>query len=451
MPGVVLADWREEYAYTLGLQAYIYGIPWVFLPQLRWQWVTQPVNPEKTPYASLGRFWHMKALADAQYRDGGFPNNDTLYSVAWVDVRRGPVILSHPDMGDRYFAFELASLDSDNFAYVGTRTTGQRAGYYAIVGAGWHGTLPDGVATLERTRTPSVLILGRTQVDGPADVANVRVLQAQYRLTSLARWGLPPTRAAEDHHAWRPFDPKVDPLAAWKTMNRAMTEEPPETRHAALLKLFATIGVGPGQRVDRMPAATKRGLARAAAVGPKLLAAALDASLGKRVNGWQYPPPTIGRAGLHDDFLTRAALQCATGMIANDPDEALFLSAGTDGEGRPLSGTMRYSLHFAPDGLPPVGAFWSLTMYGPDHNLVDNPLDRYSIGSRTPALRRDADGGLTIYVQHVKPEGDWISNWLPAPAGPFNLILRLYLPAREIVEQTWQPPEIAQSVLAAVG
>ena len=138
----VVTDWREEYAYTLGLQAYIYGFPWVFLPQLRWQWVTQPAQSEMTPSAALNHFWHAKTLADATYRDGGCPDHDEMYSIAWVDVRKEPVILSHPDMGERYYSFQLASLDSDNFAYVGKRTTGPHDGHFAIVGPGWKGSLP---------------------------------------------------------------------------------------------------------------------------------------------------------------------------------------------------------------------------------------------------------------------------------------------------------------------
>ena len=440
-----MTDWREEYAYTLGLQAYIYGFPWVFLPQLRWQWVTQPAQSEMTPYAALNHFWHAKALADATYRDGGSPNNDTMYSIAWVDVREESVVLSHPDMGERYYTFELASLDSDNFAYVGTRTTGSPAGHYAIVGPGWKGSLPPGVNALAPSRTPSVLILGRTLVDGPQDVANVRALQAHYQLTPLSLWGQPGAQVPEDRHVWQPFNPKTDPLAAWKTMNRAMTEEPPEARHAALLKLFATIGVGPNQQVERLDEASQRGLARAAEEGPKLLAAVItQGGSSKWVNGWLYPPPIMGRAGLHDDFLTRAAIQCLGGIIANDPEEAVYLNVQTDGQGQPLTGDKRYRLHFAPDGLPKVNAFWSLTLYGKDNNLVANPLNRYSIGDRTPGLRRDPDGGLTLSVQSDPPGAEQASNWLPAPKAPFYLILRTYLPAREIVEQTWQPPALQE-------
>lgn len=257
------ATWKERYAYSLGLQAYVFGFPYIYLPALRWSWVTQP-KPEvsTTPYAPLNHFHHVRTLADATYRDGGSPNNDTLYSIACVDVRQEPVILSHPGMGERYFTFELASLDSDNFAYVGKRTTGGRAGSFAITGPDWVGALPDGVEALEPSRTGSVLMLGRTLVDDPQDALEVHRLQDQYTLIPLSYWGKQNAELPARRDAWMPVNPRTDPLAEWKTMNRAMTEDPPETRLAPLLGLFEKIGVGPGQDVDRQDDATKRGLAR---------------------------------------------------------------------------------------------------------------------------------------------------------------------------------------------
>jgi hypothetical protein len=228
-------DWREEYAYTLGIQAYVFGFPWVYLPLIRWLWVTQPKNPERIPYAPLNRFWHARSLLDASYRDGGSPNNDTLYSMAWIDLRREPVILSVPEVGDPYYTMELAGMDSDNFAYVGTRTTGGGAGIYAIIPSDWQGEVPEAVQRLEPSRTPFVLVLGRTLVTGPADLPAVHALQDAYTLTPLGRWGQPPADLPEDRDVAQPFDAQADPLADWKTMNQTMTENPPEARHAPLL------------------------------------------------------------------------------------------------------------------------------------------------------------------------------------------------------------------------
>ena len=446
-PGKVAeaVDWKEQYAYSLGLQAYVFGFPYIYLPSLRWSWVTVPKPPGgATPYAPVNHFHHVRNVADASYRDGGSPNNDTLYSIAWVDVGREPVILSHPDMGDRYFTFQLASLDSDNFAYVGKRTTGSKAGSFAIVGPHWKGKLPPGIQLLAASRTPTVLILGRTLVDGPGDVATVNALQDRYSLVPLSFWGKKNLTLPESRDIWAPFDPKTDPLAEWKTMNLAMTEEPPESRLKPLLATFSRIGVGPGQNVDAMDAATRRGLERAAVDGRKLLGEAIrSGELGKRVNGWNIPPPAFGRAGLVDDFLLRGSLQCLGGIVANDPEEAVYFNTAVDANGNPLTSSHSYTIRFAPGQLPDVGAFWSITMYDPTYNLTQNPINRYSIGNRTQGLRKDADGGLTVYVGPTAPGGERDANWLPSPAsGGFLVIMRTYMPGPDIVQQKWAPPPI---------
>ena len=438
------ADWRETYAYTLGSQAFVYGFPWVFLPQIRYDWVTQPRNPKWVPYAPLNQFWNSKELATAKYRDGGSPNNDTLYSMAVLDLAKEPLILSVPDVSERYYAFEIASADSDNFAYVGTRATGDKAGHYAIVGPDWKGSLPDGVQLLPASRTNSALMFGRTLVYDQADLANVHKLQAQYRLTPLSQWGMSnPPKPADDRNVWQPFDPKADPLAAFKTMNKAMTENPPSEDHKSMVANFASIGVGPGQDVSKMDAATQRGLARAAVDGMKVLRGAISTGLGKKVNGWTYPPASFGRAGLHDDFLLRASLQCLGGIIANDPAEAIYMNTFFDVEGNKLSGDKRYVVHFPAGQLPDVKAFWSLTMYGPDNNFVENPINRYKLGSYPKgAMKMDADGGLTLYLQNTSPGKDKDSNWLPAPKEGFYLVLRTYLPGPSLISQEWVPPAV---------
>jgi hypothetical protein len=440
-------DWREHYAYTLGMQAFIFGFPYVYLPSLRWDWVTQPKRPGSiTPYAPLNHFFHVRKLADASYRDGGSPNEDTLYSMAWVDVAKEPIILSHPDMGNRYFTFELASIDSDNFAYVGQRTTGGNAGSYAIVGPDWQGTLPDGVKALPPSRTPTVLIIGRTLIDGSADAPAVNALQDQYTLIPLSFWGKKNSELPQNRDVWKPFDPKTDPLAEWKTMNRAMTENPPEARLAKLIELFAKVGVGPGQDIDKQGDATKRGLARAAIDARKLLNEVIvSGALGKRVNNWNIPPRTFGRAGLADDFLLRASLQCLGGIIANEPEEAVYYNTTMDASGNPFDGARAYTIRFAADQLPKVGGFWSITLYDPSYNFTDNPINRYSIGDRTQGLKKDPDGGLTFYIQSTSPGEDKESNWLPSTSsGPFVLIMRTYIPGAEIIEQKWAPPPVIE-------
>lgn len=437
-------SFRETYAYTLGIQAYIFAFPYSYNAELRWLWVTQPVNPQRIPYAPLNQFWHNRDLADATYRNGGTPNNDTLYSIAWLDLAKEPLVLSVPDVPNRYYVMEMASMDSDNFAYVGSRTTGPKAGNYLIAGPDWKGDVPAGLTLLPASRTNAALIIGRTLISNAADKANVHALQDRYRLTPLSQWGQPAAQRAEDRSVWKPYDRKADPLNEWKTINRVMAENPPEARLAAWMAQLASIGVGPGLDIDKLDAATRRGLARAAVDGRKLIKQAAEAGFGRLLlNGWEIQPLHFGRLGLSDQYLTRAAIQSMGGIIANDMDEAAYISAHNDGAGNRLDGSrQRYQIHFAPQDLPDAKAFWSLSMYDESTNFVANPINRYAIGDRSPGLHKDADGGLTLYLQADDPGPQKQANWLPIPRAPFYATFRAYVPGEAIVQRRWVPPAI---------
>jgi hypothetical protein len=436
------SDWRAEYTYSLGLQAFIYGFPYVYSAQVRYNWVMQqPPNPKVTPYmGAVNRFWHASQVTTADWRDGGSPNNDTLYSLAWVDVTDEPVILSHPDIpDDRYYTFQFSAMHSDNFAYVGRRTTGNQAGNYAITGPDWEGQLPDDVAALPQSPTPWLLIAGRTLVDGPDDVPNVQALQKEYHLTPLSLWGTD-REVPERRDVVQPFDQEKDPLAPWKTLNAVFAENPPPSKHELLIKQFAMIGIGPGLDIEEQDDVAKENLVRAAAAGKQLLDQNFKSGWSTTlINGWRYPSPHEGRAG--DDFLLRAVWQSLAGIVANDPEEAVYLLAQQDGDGEALTGANSYEMHFAPGHEPPVDAFWSLTMYS-NYNLVANPIDRYSLGDRSKGLKRDIDGGLTFYIQHESPGEEKEINWLPAPEGPFVLILRMYQPHQEVIDAKWEAPPL---------
>lgn len=429
-------DWREVNAYTLGVQAYLYAFPWAYMPEARWL-RTEPINFQ------ANRFFHVRKLEDAAHLSGGAPNNDTLYSRVWVYLKDEPVILSVPEIADRYYTMEIVDFMGDNFAYVGLRTTGTKAGNYAIVGPGWKGELPAGVKLLPASATPWATILGRTFLKDEKDLKNVFAIQDQYKLTPLSQWGKPDAKPPVIPAIWKPLDPKVDPLAEWKTINRAMVDIPPPAREADLLQAYARIGVGPGLDVERQDESTKRGLARAAVDGKKIIADAFAAGYTQKdVNGWSYPPPATGRPTPTRDWLFRG-MQMLAGFVANDPDEAVYLNVSLDGDRKPLSGQNRYVIHFKKDGQPKVKAFWSITMYNLKYNLVANPINRYSLGDRSGMKTAD-DGSLTIYVQKDSPGADKEANWLPAPEGNFFLIMRTYLPSEEIVNQTWQPPSVTR-------
>ena len=179
-------DWQREYAYSLGVAALVYGFPYVYGATTRHKWVTTPQDPQHVPYAAVNHFWHAPNVLDATYQDGGCPNNDTLYSVAWLDLTDEPIILSHPDMADRYFTFELASMTSDNFDYVGQRVTGSKAGHYLIAGPGWTGETPEGVTKVFHAETELMLAVYRTQLFNPADLDNVKQIQAGYKAQTLS-------------------------------------------------------------------------------------------------------------------------------------------------------------------------------------------------------------------------------------------------------------------------
>ncbi|UUO07692.1 DUF1254 domain-containing protein [Blastopirellula sp. J2-11] len=440
---VATSAWKEEYARSVGITAYTYAFPYYYNAQLRWKWVAEPSEKGKSAYAAVNHFFHAKRLTTAKYRDGGSPNNDTLYSIAWVDVSREPVILSIPDMADRYYSFEFAAFNSDNFASVGQRTNGSGPGNFAIVGPDFADALPSGVIALAKSPTPWVLVMGRTLVYSPQDVMYVRELQAQYKLTPLSYWGKNNVSLPETRDVWQPLDPANDPLAVWKTINRALSENPPPKTQQGLIDLFATLKIGPGQNVAKLDPAYQAGLARAAVDGQKILEKALlDDPDAVVINGWKYPPPALGRAGDKGEYLVRAAQQSLGGIVASDPAESVFLVAHVDAEGKKLTGAKKYELSFPPGKLPPAKAFWSITMYSGDANLVENPLERYSITSRMISAKSDKNEGVKILIQHEALSGAAAKNWLPAPQGSFYLILRTYNPDAEIVEQIWTPPAI---------
>ena len=436
-------SWREQYAYSMGMAAYPYVFPYLNMPKLRWMWTTQPRDPLNTPYMAINHFWHATRLSNAEYRDGGSPNNDTLYSTAWVNVGEEPVILSHPDMGDRYFTFQLAGFDADNFGYVGQRATGSAAGHFAIVGPNFKGELPPGVQALPPAPMPWVLIAGRTLVDGEQDLPNVHALQKQYRLTPLSYWGKPEAELPVSHDIWAPYSNKQDPLASWRTINRAMTESPPPQDESALLDFLAEVHIGPGQDLDTLDEESKRGLARAAKDAHQMLIRMRkDPPGGSYVNGWRRGPEYAGHKGTVGEYLDRG-ISNFKGIVGNDQVEAKYYQVRTDKNGKFLDGSRHvYELTFPEGEEPPADAFWSITIYDDTTNLVDNPLDRYSLGDRTPGVKRNRDGSLTIYIQFQSPGANKVSNWLPAPDGQFMISLRIYRPQQVVLDGSWTPPAL---------
>ncbi len=427
-------DWREQNAYTLGAQAYIYAFPWSYMAEARWT-RSEPVGHQ------ANRFDQVRKLEDASHLTGGAPNNDTLYSRAWVYLKDEPVILTVPAITDRYHSVEMADFMDDNFAYVGRRATGDDAGNFAIVGPGWKGTLPAGVTALPPSSTPWAFVLVRTYIKDASDLNAACAIQYKYGLTPLSQWGNAEVTTPKGAEIWQPLDRDADPLNEWRTINRAMLEIPARRArrgHASVLCPHRHRAGArcrrPGCQHEAGPGAGRR---RRSQDHRRRVHGRIRADGGQRL---ELSAPATARLTPTRDWLMRA-IQPAAGFVVNDPVEATYLNVSVDGDGKPLTGTTRYVIHFAKGGEPKVKAFWSVTMYNTKYNLVANPIGRYSIGDRS-GMKPDADGGLTIYVQKDLPGADKESDWLPTPYGQFFMILRTYLPADDIVTQTWQPPKI---------
>lgn len=371
------------------------------------------------------------------------PNNDTFYSRALLDLRNEPVVLEVPEIDRRYYSFQLVDMRTDNLDYVGTRATGNKAGRYLIAGPDWQGELPAGFSAMIRSASRLVFLLGRTEVKGEADQKDAAKVLMGYALQPLSKVlgsAAPPTLPALQLPVYQ--DTKQgSALALFNSFNAlaALHEWNPNER--AKLQRFAAIGLKPGVAFEP-PADLSEAIAQGAEAGREQVRTA-SSKVSVEQQGWFQSPTNIGKFG--DDDLTRAAVAWRY-IYANDPVEAVYPMALHDAQGQVLDGQKSYRLHFAAGQLPPVDAFWSLTLYdGKTQLLAANPIQRYALGDRSPDLRYDPDGGLTLILQPAAPAQAQQSNWLPTPDGQFNLLLRLYLPKAAALDGSYQMPTIART------
>jgi hypothetical protein len=435
----------ESGANEIAADAYVFGYPLVLMDVTRRAMTAVPA-PSKTS-APVNQFAHVREFPDASFTDVVSPNADTLYSSAWLDLAAEPMVLSVPETGKRYYLMELLDAWTNVFGSPGTRTTGNGKQDFAITGPKWTGTLPSGMTEI-KAPTNMVWIIGRTQTNGKDDYAAVHAVQDQYALTPLSAWKTayrPPTDVPVEANVDIKTPPvaqvaKMDAPAFFGRLNALMIANPPSAGDAPAIARFASVGVGPGRALD------PKGLDSALDAGMKAaqmrIEGALRKPLGLLTNGWDVPPANTGR--YETDYLLRALIATA-GLGANIPGDAIYPHCTKDFDGEPLTGVTRYTMRFGKGALPPVKAFWSLTMYNATQAFVDNPLNRYAIGDRDK-LASDEDGSVTLYIQHESPGADKESNWLPAPADSFNLVLRLYWPSEEILDGTWRPPAVEKEV-----
>jgi hypothetical protein len=375
------------------------------------------------------------------------PNFDTLYSSGWVDLTKEPVIVSVPDTGGRYYLLPMLDMWTDVFASPGWRTTGTEAHSWALVPPGWTGTLPDGVDRIDAP-TAYVWIIGRTKTDGPADYDAVHKIQAGFRLTPLSRWGKPaePVSGSVDASVDMKTPPKVqvDTMPADKYFAYAaevMKVQRPHLTDQPIVALMRRIGIEPGKSFDaaKLDPVVRQALATAPEDGQQLMAWKVK-SLARVVNYWSMNTDTMG---VYGDYYLKRAIVAQLGLGANVPEDAIYPLNLGDETGKPLDGASKYVLHFDKGATPPVGAFWSVTLYDPDGFQVANPLNRFAVSSWMP-FHTNPDGSLDLWFQNENPGPAKEANWLPAPKGPFTLTMRLYAPKDEALTGQWNPPPVSR-------
>jgi hypothetical protein len=441
--GLVPFEGLEDF--VLATDAYIYGYPLVTMEMTR-RIVTNVPQVEGTR-GPMGQLIKLRQYPDASFRDVTAPNADTLYTTAFFDVGKEPWVLSIPDMKGRYFLMPMLDGWTDVFQVPGTRTTGTGAQTCAITGPGWAGSLP---AEVKHYKSPTsiVWLLGRIYCTGtPEDYAAVHALQDQINLVPLSAYGKSYEAPAgkvdpliDMKTAVRDQVNRMDAVAYFTLLAQLMKANPPAAADAPELARFARIGLVAGQDFDASKLAADFAKRIPEIAFDRIM---LQFKLNKEVkdvNGWGYTTKT-GTYGT--DYLMRA-LVTAIGLGANRPQDAIYPTSLKDAEGRAYDGANKYIVHFAPGELPPAEGFWSITMYDANYFFVANPIDRYSISARQN-LKRNADGSVDLYVQKDSPGADKESNWLPAPAGKFILMMRIYWPSESdpsILDGSWVIPPV---------
>jgi hypothetical protein len=354
-------------------------------------------------------------------------------------------VIDAPATGGRYSILQLIDAYTNDFAYVGVGAERDSAESVAIVPPGWSGALPDGLRRVD-SPTNLVWLLGRTLIDGQADLPAARQILSGYAVTPLDRWAAGARSAPLILNAFPrrlTTPPLPTGLAFYDALGQNLAANPPPVGDACALQAFSAVGIGAGQTPSTTAdALSARALSAAAASGPRLVDAASTAlrrESQRRHNGWDQLVRDTGRFG--SDYVGRA-VTAHVGLAANTPDQAVYPNTDTDSRGRPLAGRHDYVVSFPRGGLPPVHAFWSLTLYGANRYFARNAIDRYGLGDRTRGLRYGPGRSLQILVQHRPPPRRGRSNWLPAPSGRFFLYLRLYEPEPPAVDGRWTPQTV---------
>lgn len=434
-----------EEARAIAKEAYIYGFPMVDDYRIEHAYFVDTKSPEyKGPWNHLVNIARVYTPADTAIQSA---NSDTPYSFIGLDLRAEPIVLTVPPIEkDRYFSIQFIDAYTFNFAYIGSRATGNDGGSFLIAGPGWKGETPKGVKEVIRSETELVLAAYRTQLFNPDDLDNVKKIQAEYKAEPLSKFldqTAPAAAPAIDFiKPLSPGDERTSP-EFFNIVNFLLQFCPTDPSETDLMARFAKIGVGAGKTINvsspEMKVAIEQGMADAWAD--------LD-DLRKQIDAGKI---TFGelfgtREYLKNNYLYRMGA-AVLGIYGNSKQEAMYPVYAVDTEGKKLDGASKYTVHFEAGELPPVHAFWSLTMYElPQSLLVANPINRYLLNSpMLPQFVKDTDGGLTFYIQNESPGKDKEPNWLPAPKGPFVIAMRLYWPKPEALDGTWKQPPMKRS------
>jgi hypothetical protein len=437
----------EQEAHAIGVDAYLYFYPLITMD------VTRKVFTNVEPGKENGRgpmnaFWNVPIYPPAGDKGVVRYNFDTLYSPAWLDLTKEPMVVSVPDTSGRYYLLPMLDMWTDVFASPGWRTTGTHAGSFLIAPPNWSGTVPSGMTRIDAP-TPIVWIIGRTKTDGPSDYDAVHKIQAGYKVTPLSQWGKSPTAPTVT------IDPAVDMKTPPKVQVDAMSAEryfayaaellkaiPPHITDQPMIAQLEKIGFEPGKSfdLDKADPAIRKAFVGAPADAKQLMTWKIP-TLARVANGWSMNTDTMG---VYGNYYLKRAIVAQVGLGANLPEDAIYPLNLADSTGRPLDGANKYTLHFDKGDTPPANAFWSVTLYDAEGFQVANPLNRFNISSWMP-FKYNADGSLDLYFQNESPGADKETNWLPAPKGAFNLTMRLYAPKAEALTGKWNPPPVTRA------
>lgn len=446
-----IVEVSQKDLFESGVQAYIYGYPLVLM-EITKKIMTHGSPSYKSmmrPQASINEFAHVPVFPTDAFTAIVRPNVDTLYSFAWLDLSGEPLILSVPNTYARYYLLEIMDAWTNVFSSIGKRTTGTKAQNFVLIGPSWKGELPKKMTVIQ-SPTAMALLLGRTQTNGKDDYDAVHAIQAGYTLTPLSTWQKKAVclRQVDDTAFDETFDIKTAPVDQVAALNaqefftlfaQALKNNPMARRDYAMIEKLRNIGIEPGQDFDgnRLSSEMMDTLGKSIAQAKRAITDKAQ-NIGKMVNGWNVLLDEVGTYGV--DYLTRAII-AYIGIGANLPQDAVYPTAFVDADGKVLRGKHNYLLHFDKNSLPPVNAFWSVTLYNSKSFLVPNSIGRYALGDRD-ILSYNKDGSLDIYIQHESPKGNKETNWLPAPEGDFNLTLRMYWPKPTVLKGIWNPPAL---------